>query len=102
MTGQAADTDCADCPAGYYCPYLGATTTIIGSSTGDSTHKCNEGYICHGKSIKPYGNDGTIASACSAGSKCDRGDTTETPCPVGSYNPHTASGSCYPCPAGKV
>ena len=99
-TGDSAISGCEDCPAGFYCPYLGATTAIIDLSS--NTHKCDAGYICIGKSIKPYGNDGVIAKACTAGNKCNRGDTAETPCPLGTYNPHTASGTCYPCPAGKV
>lgn len=52
--------------------------------------------------MKPYGNDGTVASACSAGSKCNRGDIAETPCLLGTYNPHTAARSCSLCPAGKA
>jgi len=66
------------------------------------THKCDAGYICLGGAIKPYGNDGTIVKECSAGNKCDIGATTETPCDLGTYNPHISSGTCYPCPAGKA
>lgn len=59
--GDGAVGDCEACPAGFYCPYLGATSSIIDLSS--STHKCDPGYICKGGSIKSYGNDGTIASA---------------------------------------
>ena len=99
-TGKSAVGDCAKCPAGHFCPYLGATTALI--DTSSTTHKCDVGYICLTGAKKPYGTDGTIAKACTAGNKCSKGASAETQCALGTYNPHTASGSCYPCPAGKV
>ena len=99
-TGDDAPSDCEPCASGFYCPYLGATTTTIDYSS--NTHKCDEGYICLSGSIKPYGTDGTIARACSAGKYCPRGATSETDCPLGTYNPSTAAGSCTVCPKGKA
>mmetsp|Transcript_9064 Transcript_9064/g.8631 ORF Transcript_9064/g.8631 Transcript_9064/m.8631 type:complete len:262 (-) Transcript_9064:4101-4886(-) len=99
-TGGEEVANCTNCPAGYYCPYLGATTALI--DLASNTHKCDAGYICLGGAIKPYGNDGTIAKQCSIGKKCNKGATAEIECLLGSYNPHTASGTCYPCPAGKA
>lgn len=99
-TGDAAVADCEACAAGFYCPYLGATTTTIDYSS--NTFKCDEGYICLGGSIKPYGDDGTIAMACSTGKYCPKGSTVEIDCPLGTYNPSIAGGSCTACPKGKV
>ena len=42
-TGDGAVSDCEPCATGFYCPYLGATTTTIDYSS--NTHKCNEGYL---------------------------------------------------------
>jgi hypothetical protein len=96
--GDAAIGDCELCPAGFFCPYLAATSAII--DTSSSTHKCDVGYLCLAGAFKSYGTDGVRARACVAGNSCEKGATSETPCSVGTYNPLSASGSCYACPAG--
>lgn len=60
-TGDDVVGDCEPCNTGFYCPYLGATSTTINFSS--NTHKCNEGYVCLSGSKRPYGTDGTIAKA---------------------------------------
>ena len=67
-----------------------------------NTHKWDAGYIWLGGSARSYGTDGTIAKAWSAGKYCPKGATVETSCPLGTYNPLTASGDWFPWPKGKV
>jgi hypothetical protein len=87
-TGDGASSDCEPCNAGFYCPYLGATSARIDFSS--DTHKCDAGYHCKGGAYRPYGNDGTLVSECAIGKYWPKGSTAEVDWPLGTYNPITA------------
>ena len=111
------------CPEGYYCP-LGTNvkfpTTFcvageycpLGSSSATSCpngyyqnaprqgacRKCPAGYIC------TAGATAFSASPCSAGKYCPAQSSTETDCPIGTYNPNPKRGAltdCIDCDPGS-
>jgi len=81
-------TSCSICDVGEYCP---GPPTGAGSSL----------YTGIG-SLSIQGSRGDLD--CPAGSYCQFGTSTPTPCPAGTYNPNTKSttlSACLPCSAGQ-
>ena len=95
--GLGAESECADCPEGYYCAQKG-----LKSPDGP----CAPGFLCKGKAKTPtptvLATDG--GEVCPAGGYCEAGATAKADCIPGTYNPAVRGRNmydCLPCPGGK-
>ncbi len=98
-TGSSVSTDCAACPARYYCPFRGGYSSLYNIGV-DSSFMCSAGYLCLSGALIPTSTAGTNRK-CVAGTYCVKGATAETPCPLYQYNPYDGQGACINCPAGR-
>lgn len=95
-TGMYQESDCIDCPAGYYCGTAGITAV---SGT------CEQGYLCVGKAIDQFGRLISTDSVylCPNTGYCPQGTPRVIPCPVGQFMSSTGqstSDNCEPCTSG--
>ena len=98
------------CPAGTYCP-AGVSAPLYCEDgtlpTAPGSMICPSGYYCdHDVDVDTGVVTINAAVACPSGHYCLNGTryATQYPCPSGTYNPDTASGSstaCVDCPAGE-
>eukprot|EP01022_Parablepharisma_sp_SALTPOND_P023128 TRINITY_DN47_c0_g6_i1.p1 TRINITY_DN47_c0_g6~~TRINITY_DN47_c0_g6_i1.p1 ORF type:complete len:4331 (-),score=484.04 TRINITY_DN47_c0_g6_i1:2741-15733(-) len=100
-SGSISKAACKACPARYFCPYRGGTTTMYGLDGSSTSFLCAPGYLCLGGSATPTPTDATKGKKCAVGKYCVLGATGETPCEVFKFNPYEAQGACINCPAGK-
>ena len=84
VRGLSLQSQCKDCPAGYYCP-AGLTAPIA----------CPSG--TYNSAIK--GTSISSCLACDAGNYCLEAATSKTPCGIGKYSPASAK-VCYDCQPG--
>ena len=96
-----ASTQCAQCPAGYYCP--SASILPIICPEGQFCLQSSSTYTnCPAGTYSPY--EGVTNSGdciqCPVGYYCTAGVQIPTQCTAGNYNPTAGSSSCTTCPAG--
>ena len=74
-TLRVAQSDCIDCPSGFYCS---------GTAQTNYTGPCDAGYYCTGNTIvaRPTGTNGDM---CPAGSFCPEGSSVTQDCTAGYY-----------------
>ncbi|KFH15614.1 GCC2 and GCC3 domain-containing protein [Toxoplasma gondii MAS] len=85
---------CTACPAGKYCPLLGAV-----EEAGD----CEAGYLCIRGATVSTPTDGVTGSLCPLGYYCGSGAQQPESCPQGAYIPFAGSTSqddCISCKPG--
>ncbi|EPR58001.1 GCC2 and GCC3 domain-containing protein [Toxoplasma gondii GT1] len=85
---------CTACPAGKYCPLLGAV-----EDAGD----CEAGYLCIRGATVSTPTDGVTGSLCPLGYYCGSGAQQPESCPQGAYIPFAGSTSqddCISCKPG--
>ncbi|XP_077985305.1 uncharacterized protein LOC144439945 [Glandiceps talaboti] len=90
-TGLEAQSDCQDCPGGYYCNGTGLT---------QPSGPCEPGYYCSGAAVTATPNDNNATGApCTAGHHCPEGTANPVPCAHGTYMLTTHADECEICPA---
>ena len=102
---MVAESDCEDCPAGYYCQDRGLT---------EPTGPCKAGHICYLNALDDdpvYNNDTSggktiilYGDSCHPGYYCEEGTATMQACPMGTYRKNyggTSIDSCTDCDPGK-
>ena len=65
-------SSCENCPAEYYCPNWGMTTSDL------SSYSCYDGYLCLGGAIHPSNLDDVTIRLCPKGSYCKQSNTPTT------------------------
>ena len=65
-TQSIASTACQNCPARYFCPYRGGTSSMYGIGINTNFY-CSAGYLCNGGSATPTPTDGTKGQKCNVG-----------------------------------
>ena len=118
--GLTQQSDCTNCPYGYYCGTSGLSTPsgqclagyyCGGSSTTSNSISCTPGHYCPTGSFEAipcdigYYQDSATQSTCLqclAGFYCDFAVSVGIQCELGHYCPAgTRSSTEYPCPAGS-
>jgi hypothetical protein len=98
VIGAETQGDCANCPAGYYCPNSASLSKIV---------ECPAGFYCTGGA---YTADATAGNTlnCSDGYYCPSGSSMQVPCTPGKYcsgaNLQSVTGDCnagYFCVEGS-
>lgn len=84
-TGASSESECLQCPAGYYCDEAGLANPKI----------CPAGYYC------PNNTSDYSTNPCTIGHKCPEGSYTEIECPPGFYQDETQQSTCKSCTAGN-
>ena len=85
--GKAKLSDCADCPAGFYCKDRAGTSV---------TSVCAAGYYCETGEV----TDKPLTKICRAGYYCPSNSASEKECPAGKYQDQIGQDSCKNCPPG--
>ena len=94
-THLEAESECQQCPPGYFCQSNGQTAP---------SGKCSAGYYCTGGAILGQPVLQTYGDRCPAGHFCGEGSSAPVPCPLGTYFSGRGidnEGSCLPCPARR-
>lgn len=88
VTGLRNETECQDCPPGYFCQEEGLEVP---------SGKCSERYYCKGRAILPNPSMKSYGDICPAGSYCPVGTHTPFLCPIGTYLNTTGASSVSMC-----
>eukprot|EP01012_Entosiphon_sulcatum_P020572 TRINITY_DN2549_c0_g1_i18.p1 TRINITY_DN2549_c0_g1~~TRINITY_DN2549_c0_g1_i18.p1 ORF type:complete len:7257 (+),score=712.60 TRINITY_DN2549_c0_g1_i18:702-21773(+) len=94
-TGLSLASNCTKCTPGMYCSDQGLTAP---------SGPCSPAYYCSASATTPTPIDGITGNYCPPGTYCPLGTSNPVGCPLGTFNPATASqnsSSCLQCTAGR-